>query len=252
MKTELELVYYIINNSRNAEHNDDEAVTERLIRTYIRNHRADIMRKHYKNGIYIADEIFQNISLRLIRQPNGEFMCQYPKLIHFEHDYGFYIQKDGVNIPITRSHRVENFKKNFFGRNFAVGRISDDKFYVTIPNIANLNLDLTSDNGMFLNLVNQEILEQEIYNNNNNPGMSKPVGLTMSMHAILFDPSDDLSYDWESDTFPFPSERMLELGNQILAKEYGIMAASKKDEVQNARADIVTGSGQQPQQQVNE
>lgn len=238
MKTELELVYGIINVARNAEHNNDEAVPERLVRAFIRTHRADSLRKHYKNGHFVDDEVFQNIPIRMVKVSDNEYQYQLPKIIRFPENTGFYIEKTGVVIPIVESEQYNLQKKNDFSKNFLFCKTEEGLITLYVFNMTGNTLDATSDNAMFLQLLADDLYAQQVYNYNN-PLAQLPIGIDLNLHAVLLDPSDAPNYDWEVDMFPFPSERLVELENQVLAKEFGIMASTKKDEIQNARADDV-------------
>ena len=71
METEKKIIYSILNTIRAAEYNLDEPVTERLLRAYLSNYRADALRKHYENGINVSDEVFQTIIISLEEKTNN-------------------------------------------------------------------------------------------------------------------------------------------------------------------------------------
>jgi hypothetical protein len=237
MKTELEAVYHILNVARAAEHNNDEPTTERLVRSMLQNHRADSLRKFYKDGHYVDDEVFQKIPIEVTKDSNGDFKVEIPKAIRFEHHAGFYLEKNEIPIPVITSQQYRLNKNNPFGKNFLFAKTEEQLLTLFVADVSTIqNPDIYSENYLFLKAIQDEILIAEIYNFNN-PGSQLPTKLNLNYHAVLLNPSDDPNYDWEIDNYPFPSERLFELATQVLAKEFGIMTASKKDEVQNAKGD---------------
>ena len=238
MKTEIEIVYAILNVVRDSEHNNDERVTERLIRSFIRSHRADSLRKHYKNGHTISSEIFQEVPLKFYKKNDFEFNCKIPKIIKFDENYGFVLQKDGFSIPVVDMESYRTSKNNPFLKYKIMGKIVSNELTIRNVNMDNLEFNDNSDYNMFLKDVQLLIKNQEIFNLNN-PVLASPISLDLLLTGTLLDPSDCPTYDWENDPFPFPSERLVELENQIITKEFGIMAQSKKDEIQNVRGDEI-------------
>lgn len=238
MKTELEAVYHILNVARAGEHNNDEPLTERLIRSFLQNHRADSLRKFYKDGHYVDDEVFQHLNIELSKNNQGQFQVKLPKAIRFEHHSGFYIEKNGFTIPIVSSQQYYFNKSNPHNKGFAFAKTEGQLLTLHIPKVIDiLTPDVFSENYLFIKELNDYLASEEIYNFNNPNTPRLPLKINLDFHAILLDPSDDINYNWEKDSYPFPSERLFELATQVLAKEFGIMTASKKDPVQNAEGD---------------
>lgn len=237
MKTELEAVYHILNLARGGEHNNDEPLTERLIRSMLQNHRADSLRKFYKDGHYVDDEVFQQLTLTVIKNSNGQFQAQLPKTIRFDHHFGFYIEKNEIAIPIVNSQQYYLNKHNPHNKSFTFAKTEEQLLTFHIPSVTDiLNADILSENYIFLKKFADNLQDQQIYNFNN-PNDIRNLQITIDFYAVLLNPSDDPNYDWENDSYPFPSERLVELTTQVLAREFGIMATSKKDEIQNAEGD---------------
>ena len=46
VETEKEIIYQILNTIRDAEHNQDERIGERLMRSFLKTYRGESMRKH--------------------------------------------------------------------------------------------------------------------------------------------------------------------------------------------------------------
>ncbi len=237
MRTELEAVYHILNVARAAEHNNDEPLTERLIRSFLQNHRADSLRKFYKDGQFIDDEVFQHIAIIVTKNDSGQYQAELPKAIRFDYHSGFYIERNEIAVPIVSSQQYHLNRLNPFGKNFLFAKTEQQLLSIAIPSLSTIqNADENSENYLFVKSVLDDLMTQEIYNFNN-PNDVRDLKLDFDFHAVLLNPSDDPNYDWENDSYPFPSERLVELATQVLAKEFGIMTVSKKDEIQNAEGD---------------
>lgn len=237
MTTEKAFIYSILNTVRVAEHNNDETVTESLLRNYVYIHRPESLRKFYKDGQTVGDEVFQKIEATLTKLPNGDFVFELPKIIRFTNHYGFYLEKYGMVIPVVSSENFNLNKRNPFNSKFAYAKTEGNKLLLRLPESLE-GLDQAGENYVVINELLTSIYQQELFNYNF-PLEATPVVIQLDLSCVLYDPNDCPTYDWEVDIFPFPAERLPELEQQILVKEFGIMNQSKKDEVQNGRADQV-------------
>lgn len=241
MKTELEIVYDIINAVNAAEHNNDLPVTENLVRSMLRSYRADSIRKHYKDGHTVNDEAFQTKTIQVVLFTNNPFGYELkgalPQIIRFTNNYGMYLAYNEFELSIVDSTTYYNSKKNTFNqvRPFAKTDGNDLVFYSGLHNSPNLQPD--SENYFLTNLIHDTIYQQKIDNVNNDTNL--PIVLNLQLKAVLVDPDQGDNYDWELSPFPFPAERVVELETQIKIKEFGIQKENKKDEVQNSRADQI-------------
>lgn len=234
--TEKELIYSILNVVRNSEHNNDEGVPERLLRHFASVHRADSMRKYYKDGQVVDDEVFQKIPITL-QKVNDFFVVKIPQVIRFINHYGFYIEKYGSSITIGTSQEFHLNKRNPFNSKFIQSKTEGNDLFIRLPDSLE-GLDQAEENYSVIKGFLDSIYQQELFNYNN-PNEATPVVIELDFYAILQNPDDCPTYDWENDPYPFPAERLPELEQQILVREFGIMNQSKKDEIQNARADEV-------------
>lgn len=216
MNTERHIVYQIMNIVRNHEHNNDEPITERLMRAYLKTHRSESIRKAYKNGTSNFDECIQNVSINLENNGN-EFSGKIPKIIRLTNNSGFGLSINGHSVPVVDAEQYNLSKMTMHGRTqfFAKSEGSTIVLFRPQPTKA-----LSQDSNL-LNAINSK-----------NP--------MFTLSAILTDPSDDPNYDWENDVYPFPSEREQELVATVLSKVFGISMSMKPDQVQNAAADNIT------------
>lgn len=241
METERQIVYSILNTIRNHSHNIDEDITERLLRSHVLSYRADSIRKHYKNGHTIEDQVFQRVTLPFLgtkkhpitKKINKEFTAALPKLIRMDNHYGLRLERLSIMIPVLDSELYSLTKKNSLN-NKKVFAKTDTKFAQIYIGDFKSCASSESEVQILINDIIQEIQDQQ----NNNEEVLK---LKFDLYAVLYNPSDDPSYDWENDIFPFPAERNPELKMQILKNEFGIIVdlRAKKDEVQNARPDNI-------------
>lgn len=223
MTTELSLVYSIIETLRESEYNNDEKLNERFVRSLIHQYRVDSLRKYSANGARFSDEVFQKKTLVLKQMNLLEYVVELPKIIRTNNDYGFYIEKNGIPIPINNSEAYRLYKKGFSG------------FYPKAKTEQNtLTLFIGEENQC-----TEENSELYLLMKFLKEGIEEAGALEIDLRAVLFNPEDADNYDWENDIFPFPAERIEEMRTQLMVKEYGIMINAKKDEVANARADNI-------------
>lgn len=228
MNTEKEIIYSILNTIRNAEHNNDETVTERLLRAILHEYRGYFIRKYYKNGLTLSDEVFQEIPLQLTEVRPREFECEIPKLIRGEREYGFYLQKECIDIPVLRSSEYNGARHNYLEKDNPRAKTSGNRLILFIGNKNQNTMDETSEKAFVIQSFVEDVLNSD-----------QVPSVKAEFFGVLHNPSDDPNYDWEVDSFPFPSESLYELKTQILVKEFGIMNQSKKDEIANGRGDNV-------------
>lgn len=230
MVTELEIVYSILNTVRDAEHNNDEPVTERLMRSFLNTYRVDALRKYYKDGHVVDDEVFQLIPLKLSRIGNThEFKGEIPKIIRLTNHYGFYLEKNGISIPIVDLEQYSLSKRNPFASHLVQSKTQQNTLTL-FGGLISPNINGTQENGILIANILDEVEAQV------NSSVTD-IKVNVDFFGILTNPSDQPGYDWEKDIYPFPSEKLEELKSQILRKEFGIMMQAKKDEIANSRND---------------
>jgi hypothetical protein len=253
MTTEKEIVYYLMETLRDAEYNNDERVDERFLRSLLLKYRAESLRKHLKNGVHVSDDLFQIVSLNLTRNSENQYVSTYPKIIRFSESSSFYLTKKNYNIPILSSESFYLSKNNFHGKGQPRAKIEGYNIILEIGNIRHLsNLNPESESRVAVIAFIQDVINDEsnleIQNGQfggrssqyvENYIQNNSVSVQANLKAILHNPSEANNYDWENDIYPFPSERIPELTDQILGREFQFMKQAKRDEIQNARADEV-------------
>lgn len=224
METEKQIIYGIINTLRDAEFNNDERITERLMRTYLNTYRVDSLTKEFKNGYRASDEVFQTLELTL-EQSGNEFFTEIPKIIRFADLNGLYLEKMGIPIPLLDSENYFLSKKGYFSQHQPKAKTEQNKLTIYTGIYDSCCVSLNSDTYIVIKAFKDEAALNQTIN--------------VNLKCILYNPSQDPSYDWETSIYPFPSERIRELKDQVLYKEFGVMSKAKRDEIQNARNDEI-------------
>lgn len=222
--TEQQLVYSIINTINGGEHNNDNPTSERFIRNLLNIYRVDSINKMYKKGNKVSDEIFQTIELSFSKINFFEHYFLLPRIIEFENKAGLFLSKNEIEIPILNNSQYTSSKLNRFSKTKPFAKKIANKLTLYIGAYDENKIDQSSPYYFLLNTLVTE---------------SNSSNVSASLNCVLFDPSSHNSYDWEKDQYPYPAERIKELKEQILRKEFGIIIESKKDEVQNARPDSI-------------
>lgn len=230
METEREIIYSILNTARAGEHNNDENLSERFLRSILLIYRGNILRKYSVNGITGDDEYFQNINIPLIKDYDiisGQeviFTGEVPKTIKLDYRRGTALRYKGYVIPILDSDEYRLSLKNLYGKHKPKAKIENQKITVYQGFYDECCVREGSET---YNAIKS--FEEEPFN--------EPINF--NYYSILHNPSDDPNYDWENDPFPFPSERLDELKSTILSREFNLILRTKKDEIQNAREDNI-------------
>ena len=244
MKTELEIVYNILETARGGSINADEIISERLVRSFIQEYRADTIRKNYNDGHTISEIVFQTKTLNMKRtiyqRPGGslidqnmnpgltiheheydELFCSIPKIVNFEHNYGSYIEIFGEIIPFIDNYKFRLNRKDKFNSMHPMASLTNvNDLIVFIPYTSDFTIPL------------RDYVIREL-----SRGNKKEVRIVL--HAILANPDDADNYDWTKDPFPFPEERLPELVYSILHRKIEPLLQGKIDETINSRQDSI-------------
>ena len=219
--TELELVYSIIETLNANEYNNDNKVTERVVRNYLYAYRGDFLKKHYSDGYEITDECFQLVELSF--EPKGLIEYQANAgvgVMEFSLRQGFFMEKNGIRIPVIGANEYALIAEEDLPVAKKLGTLVTLKFQQSLLSCIKSN----SEKGVLFNTFKEEASLKKV---------------TADLYAVLTDPSKGKGYDWKTSVFPFPAERIAELKKEILRVEFGITSQVKSDEVQNGRVDNI-------------
>jgi hypothetical protein len=218
IKTEEQIVYQILNTVRGAQINNDEPVSERLIRSYIQEQRAAILYNKFFYGMTITDEVFQFITLNSfeIVSPT-ELKHALPHFISFEENFGLKMSKYGEYIPIIGSEEFRSTIKTNYGKAQVKATVENNylKLYKGNKNCC------INDTSIQVTLINH-------FQSN------KP---SAELQIVLVNPSDDINYDWTKTPFPFPPEYIESLIRNILSVKFNIIISTGSDKIGDNNAE---------------
>jgi len=219
--TEREIVYSIIETLNNYEYNNDNRLSERLIRNFIQTYRGEILRKYYSEGYDVTDECLQTFPIVLKSTSiKNQFEFKTPQVLEFKSRQGFYLDKLGLTIPTVNQTVYSMLSDN----ELPVAKRQGSLLQVKIASSIDPCVSSVSENYILYSTLRNEASKGEI---------------EINFSAVLVNPSDATNYDWTKDVYPFPGEKLDEFKTLILRKEFGVASQIKSDEVQNARVDNV-------------
>lgn len=212
METEEQIVYEILNLLNKGELNSDQRISERLLRTFLRTYRADILLTRYYRALTVPDKYYQTIDLPGIKPIalSNEIQYAIPNIINYNNN-GLLIQTTANNtIPLINSEEYELGKKNISNKYKAKACIKDNILYI-YPGIS-------TENVISSNTPLKEII-------------TKIEGNEITFRAILHNPSDASNYDWTTSIYPVEPEFLKVLKDSIAAKEINILLQTKADQI---------------------
>lgn len=203
MTTEKEIVYSILNSLRGSHSDNNEMISERLIRSWVNTERANILLQFTDAGRSISEENYQDILLNVNKTGDSISNIYYqkiPKIIFFNKRTGVrIIHKSNTVLMCTKSqHR--HYSKNEYTKNL-------DRTWII-------------GNKMFFYLKNGTENTEEL-----------------DINAVLYNPSDQEEYDWETSPYPLQSELITVLKTVVLEKNSGIINPGLNDNDNNFKQD---------------
>lgn len=219
--TEESIVYQLLNTIRASELNNDETITERRLRSFLRTHRAEAVYKATKMGLLASDEYFQVVQLALTQINSVEWIGDVPDIIQLPENYGTKLMSYGfTNIPIIGEEYYYLSKKNIVNKHLPMAMIEDLKLKIRIPEKS----PYAMNNGL-----EAESYLQCLKRNEDN----------MRLRVILSNPDDGFEYDWTTSPYPVPNELIQPIKENILRKELSAILETKSDQVPNMKNDTL-------------
>ena len=229
METEENIVYQILDAVRGGRLNDDELLGERDVRSYLRVHRANIIRKTFKDGYTISDDEFQSLGIVTIAASGSNYIYTLPGLIRLPNNMGLKVTTaSGYNIPIITKEDFHLSKANPYNGKLPKGYINNNVLtiypgHTTTEEVSGFVNPTMMNEGSGFESVRTEIVTD----------------LKVDIDAVLYNPDDDTAYDWTTDPYPLSPELIAILKEQIDLKEFVKIINAKTDEVTNMKADNV-------------
>lgn len=235
METEIQIVYQLLESIRGSELNNDESITEREIRAYIRSYRASILSKEFYDGNTIPDNVFQDLStfdvLYEVNDANVKHskLISIPPIIAFNKNNGIrcWIQDFDTGYDLQQLP-IQDYDSFMLSQNHPIFK---HKPCITYKN-----------NGLLLypGTITSDLTISNPSLNDVNAVMQKAVatGIAIRVEAVLLNPSDCISYDWTLTPYPFPSELIPQLKKEILRNEFNLILQTKSDKTINMNNDL--------------
>jgi hypothetical protein len=219
--TEESIVYQLLSTIRASELSNDETITERRLRSFLRTHRAEAIYKNTAKGLLASDEYFQEIEVGLIQINTREWVTIVPEIIQLPDNFGIKFLTAGfTNIPVIGEEYYHLSKKNIINKHLPAAKIEGLKLTLRLPEISPYAMNGGS---------NGESLIDCIKRNND----------SMRLKVILDNPDDQPGYDWTTSPYPVPNELIQTIKDSIFRKELSITLETKSDQVPNMKNDTL-------------
>jgi hypothetical protein len=219
--TEESIVYQLLNSIRASELSNDETITERRIRSFLRTHRTQEIFKMSRGGLLAEDEFFQDVELTLNQINTYEWVGAVPDIVQLPNNFGIkFTTKGFTNIPV----------------------ISEEYYHLSKKNIVNKFLPCAKVEGLELTLYIPTVSPYSM----NNASIAESLYMCMKRNAeyfklkvILDNPDDGIDYDWTTSPYPVPNQIIQTIKEGILRKEFSIILDTKSDQVPNMKNDTL-------------
>ena len=220
METEDSIVYQLLDEVRGAKLNNDEVITERHIRSFMREKRASIIGKSYNRDYLVTEDEFQSFGIVDLTFGATSYYYDVPPLISLKDNMGIRILAGtGASIPVMTRENYRLAGANPLQKYQPRAYLQGQRLYVVG---GSSNLDFM-DQGAGNDATRDSIYtSQQIY-----------------LEAVLYDPSGLSTYDWTNDPYPLAPELISRLKNDIKRTSLASIIQTKSDEVVNANSDSV-------------
>jgi hypothetical protein len=223
MVTEREIIYTILNTVRSGEFNTDEPLTEKLLRNYLKTHRASRLIKYYEKGRQVPDECFQLFKDIEFNSIGNLWTCNtVPNVIPFPKYEGVFFLKNDYPISVVTAKKWKNNQKDRWNKLQPTVKLFNNQAFLytgALNTNTNVNDDLSSSElNAVVNALSIEATQGKI---------------KLDGRFVLQNPSDDPNYDWTKNKYPFPSEQIDMLVNSVTARELNVFLRVSSDEVGN-------------------
>jgi len=223
MRTEEEIVYDLLNIVSGGRVSNDDTVSERLVSSFIRKHRAAKLNKFFNKGMNIDDYVFQSLGeIELNEVSENMFSAEIPALIHFENAMGIKIRKNDFRISV----------------------LGDEEFQLALSNLINKSTPKAKLNGQILTVFKGYSDSCDFYPDS---PKEKTVALfdketavtddvkkiSVQIEAVLYDPKSAPGYDWTKDPYPCPSEIIDQIETSVLARDFDLLIRTRSDQADN-------------------
>jgi hypothetical protein len=219
--TEESIVYQLLNAVRASELSNDETITERRVRSFLRTHRTQEVYKMSRAGLLVTDEFFQDVALTLKQINTEEWVGEVPDIVQLPNNHGIKLQTRGfTNVSVIGEERYQLSKKNIVNMHMASAKVEGRELMVRIPQ--------TSPYSM-----NGAATSESLY------ACMKRNSEYFRLSVVLDNPDDAIDYDWTKSNYPVPNQLIQTLKESILRKEFATILQTKSDQVPNMKNDTL-------------
>ena len=224
MRTEEQIVYELMNIYHGGEITNDTQIDERLMRGFLRKHRASKISKATFEGLTVPSEIFQRLgTVTLEKNEFGDYEVDLPALLRLQ-GHGINIYKTNYSLPVISREGFRLSKRNIINKSFPKATLFSNKLIIYPGNSDLCNADATSEKEVAVKAFADEIAE---FDDNEK--------ITVEVEAVLYDPGQAPDYDWTSDPYPCMSEIIDELTTSTLARDLNLMIRQFVDQNDDKR-----------------
>ena len=218
--TEESIVYQLLSSIRASELTNDEVITERKLRSFLRSKRAELIYKFSDKGMTIDDAFFQKVAVNLTKINQTEWIASLPNIITLPNNFGVKLMTLGFsNISVLSEESYHLNKSSIVNKHLPAAKIEDNTLTVRITKPSLLSLNNGLGNEVLLNCLKGKE--------------------AVILSAILDDPDDGLNYDWTKSPYPVPFETIDALKSEVLRRDLAIILETKSDQVPNSKNDTL-------------
>lgn len=223
MKTEEEIVYDILNIVHGGRVSADNVISERLIRSFLRKHRASKMYEFFNKGMSLYDYVFQDLGdLEFEIIEENEFKVSVPAVINFKENFGIKISKNRFPITVLNQEEYELALSNPINKTHPKANLQGSVLTIYKGEPNSCDYHATSPKEKTVETFNLEASEVD--------DVSK---ITANVKAVLYDPSNAPSYDWTKSVYPCPSEIIDKIETSTLARDLDLLMRTTADQIDN-------------------
>lgn len=222
MRTEEEIVYDILNVVHGGNVSNDDQISERLVRNFLRKHRAAKLVSYMDRGWSVDDYVFQSLGTLLLEKTGSDYNVPMPALINFDNNEGVKLSKSGYVVPLLNEEAFELSKTNIINKSSPKATFDGQNLKVYVGNIDSCRFLLESPKEIAVTAFNEEIAQTD-----DNPK------IYLDVRAVLYDPEQGKDYDWTRHPYPCPSEIIDQLTTSTHARDLNLLIRKESDKVPN-------------------
>jgi hypothetical protein len=219
MLTEENIVHQLQIEYKGGTINQDNRIGEREIRSFLQEHRPDVIRQAYRRDRVLGDSEFQDLGVLITTIEDMLYVVELPPIVMFPGYESIRLTSaTGNAIPLMNKEDFVHSRRNRTTQFGTKAFYSGNKIHIFEGKSTDIGYGGTAG----IDAEISAIQEKKVH-----------------VSCILQDPSDDPNYDWTSSPYPLNPDLIPILKNLIKKNNLFIMTEIKKDEVTNQKEDSV-------------